>query len=526
MARRDCCIIFVIGLVFFTVGLPPEFLSLDARFALFAQEMLRNGPTFFPTAYGEPYPDYPATATFLTYLASLPFGHVTPFTLALPTAVASSLLLVVMYMLGALHSRRWGAIAVLMALFTKTFLNLSRCVSLDQFVSLVTALSFYLAYSGDLLGKRRRLSFIPLLMAMGYVFRGPLGVVVPGAVVCAYYAISRDLRRLLIMGGAAAIIVVLGWKLMLMAADYQGGSEFVARLIEMQLARRLAETPRHGALYYLVTAPAKYVIGFPLALITAGLSWRGFSRPVAKEQVLLRFLFVWMLVIILGLSLAAEKKIRYILPAIPPVSLLAAWLFALPSPGPAILKVRQVTCFCCKLVPIATFIYGVVGLLLGWSANGTNYAALAGFGALISAAVLMHARSTDFRLHETMSLVGGALAMALVVICVSEKAAYIEERSLPFTQQVESLVHKNPAPLVFCGLTADKQVLKFMVNSEGDIKPEFAETLDGAIALPGPAYIVVNEERLQQAPESTRNKLATLHRGRLDSEDCLIMLKQ
>jgi 4-amino-4-deoxy-L-arabinose transferase-like glycosyltransferase len=106
--RRDSLLIFFLGLGIFTAALDGEFISLQARFALFAQEMLRNGPSFFPTTYGIPYPDYPATSTFLIYLVSLPFGRVTPFTAVLPTAITSALILVVMYRIGATRSRNWG----------------------------------------------------------------------------------------------------------------------------------------------------------------------------------------------------------------------------------------------------------------------------------------------------------------------------------------------------------------------------------------------------------------------------------
>lgn len=38
--------------------------------------MLRNGPSFFPTTYGQPYPDYPATSTFFDLAACLAFWRV------------------------------------------------------------------------------------------------------------------------------------------------------------------------------------------------------------------------------------------------------------------------------------------------------------------------------------------------------------------------------------------------------------------------------------------------------------------
>ena len=107
--KRDSLLILLFGVIVFTLLAAPEFINFDARFALFAQEMLRNGPSFFPTTYGTPYPDYPAASTFLIYLASLPFGRVTPFTAVLPTAVAAALVLVVTYRIGAMRFSTEGA---------------------------------------------------------------------------------------------------------------------------------------------------------------------------------------------------------------------------------------------------------------------------------------------------------------------------------------------------------------------------------------------------------------------------------
>ena len=104
MLDKDSLAIFLIGVVIFTIGLNPEFIGYDCRFAVFAQEMLRNGPTFFPTTYGQPYPDYPGTSTFLIYLVSLPFGKVTLFTAILPTAIISAFILVLIYRSNALKA--------------------------------------------------------------------------------------------------------------------------------------------------------------------------------------------------------------------------------------------------------------------------------------------------------------------------------------------------------------------------------------------------------------------------------------
>ena len=193
--NRDSLLIFALGVLVFTVGLNTEFIGFQSRFALFAKEMLNYGPSFFPTTYRNPYPDYPAASTYLIYLLSLPFGKVTVLSAVLPTAVTSAFILVFTYRIGAMHTREWGIYAVLFAFFTYNFLSESRSISLDQYTSLATVLCFYLSYSALLSGKRKRLWLVPFLFVVGFSFRGPIGLVIPTAITCGFYFWEKEYKK-------------------------------------------------------------------------------------------------------------------------------------------------------------------------------------------------------------------------------------------------------------------------------------------------------------------------------------------
>jgi hypothetical protein len=109
----------------------------------------------------------------MIYLSSVPFGKVTMFSAVLPTAVVSALILVVIYWIGAIHSRHWGLFAVPIALFTHEFVSRSRSLTPDQYVSLATALSFYLAYSANVYGRKKRLWLIPLVLVASFCIPRP-----------------------------------------------------------------------------------------------------------------------------------------------------------------------------------------------------------------------------------------------------------------------------------------------------------------------------------------------------------------
>ena len=224
---RDSLLIFAGALLLFMVGLNHEFIGFQARFGLFVQEMFRFGPSFFPTAYQNPYPDYPGTSTFLIYLVSLLVGHVSPFSAILPTAVTSALILVLTYRIGAIRSRRWGLTAVLLALFTAEFFNESRSIALDQYTSLATVLSFYLVYSATFYGRDKRLVFLPGIWFVSFAFRGPIGLVVPVAVVCSYYLWSAKYKRFILAGMVSAVVLAIGFACLLLAAKLQGGESLV-----------------------------------------------------------------------------------------------------------------------------------------------------------------------------------------------------------------------------------------------------------------------------------------------------------
>ena len=124
--RSDVLAILLLGTVLFAFNPPPEFLGMDARFAVFTQHMLRDGPTFFPVSHLGPYPDYPATTILPIYALSLLFGKVTPLACVLPSAMVSAGILAVIYRIGATRSRHWGLYAVCFAALTFTFVQSAR----------------------------------------------------------------------------------------------------------------------------------------------------------------------------------------------------------------------------------------------------------------------------------------------------------------------------------------------------------------------------------------------------------------
>ena len=266
--------------------LPPEFIGVQARFGLFLREMFRYGPSFFPTTYHTPYPDYPGTSTFLAYLIARLFGRITPLAATLPTVVVSALVLVFTYRIGAIRSRKWGLTAVLLALLTVEFFKASRSVGLDQYVSLATVASFYLVYSSDCCGRPRRLGWLPVTWIFGFALRGPMGLVLPVAVVAAYYLWNGRLKALILTAVSASVALTVGMIGLLAAAEAQGGESFMRAVLDAEVTRRIHDRG-HGFTYYWLRCFSSYALSYPLATLVVVCRFRDILRRKSADDKLL-----------------------------------------------------------------------------------------------------------------------------------------------------------------------------------------------------------------------------------------------
>lgn len=523
--KKDAAIIFIAGVVLFLTGLPPEFLALDARFAVFAQEMMRSGPTFFPTTYGTPYPDYPGTGTFMIYLASLPFGHVTMLSAILPTAIVSSLVLVVTYGIGALRSRKWGIAAVLLMLFTKSFFALSRTISPDMYVTLFTSLCFYVCYSATLLKRPRRLWLVPFLALGGFAFRGPIGLIVPAAVACGYLFFNKEYKRFILVGLASFLMLIIGLLSLFAAAKYQGGQEFIKVVMNWQVGCRIPYNKSHPYTYYWTGAMGQYAVSYILALIVIAAMIREIVKPKTQEYRLLQDLTLWMLVVMVGFTIPGVKKMRYILPACPAFSLIGAYLLVGILEKPFLVKVRDVFVGICNVLPYGVCVFCGVALLF-WSQFNIDFQPhlLAAFLAMCGVAAgsfLLLRRQHDPAVKELIKVGAAALTVIVLIVCFSETAFYQKYRSKPFVNAVSSQLEQRSGQLAFYKVSSDAEAIKFLVNYEKPISPVFIGLPEEILTLkPGTVFICM-EEDYQKLPAEIVDKLSEKCTGRLDGVDCI-----
>jgi hypothetical protein len=522
MTGRDSLFIFFAALLVFTVGLPKEFIGFQCRFGLFAKEMLWNGPSLFPTIYGQPYPDYPATSTYLVYLLACLFGKVTPFLTILPGTIASALILVFTYRIGAIRNRAWGIHAVIMALFTYEFLADCRAVSLDQYTSLAAVICFWLVYSSSVLGKTGRLWLVPPVLVAGFAFRGPIGLLIPAAVTCSFYIWPTNRRRLIIFGCTAVVLGLICGMAYLAAAKAHGGDSLVESIVHRQAAGRLTDD-RVAWYFYLINGLSSYALAYPLALLVIAVAVAPNLKRNDPDYRLLLNLTIWALVIIVGLSLPAVKKMRYLLPAIPAFSLIAAWVFVSDGAGRLLQVARDSLRGFFLWLPVGLCLAMVILVLFGYrfglKVQPSLVLACVLLFILATASVIIgsHREGAAHRLVMPIAL----LAFVTFVTGVVEPLRNARNSSRDFCMTVESMRQTKPGPMVFLDIGPDDEDIKYAANLDYELRPDFIRSTSEMTSLDPNAYIVTFARNYTLLPNEVTLNWHIVARGFIGHKECI-----
>ncbi|OAI49468.1 hypothetical protein AYO45_02290 [Gammaproteobacteria bacterium SCGC AG-212-F23] len=260
-------VVFLTSLGFFTIGLgSQEIIGFESRFYLFLLEMWRHGGGFFPTAYGQAYPDYPASAIWLMYVLAKTVGVVNKWVAVYPSAIAASMTVAVTYAIGVLRDKRVGILASGFLCLTLAFVSEARTISLDMYPTLMTALCFYVMYSATIFRCYLRLYWLPLLWIVGFVFRGPLGFVIPVSVVFVFYLFEKDWKKLFVLTTSALVILIACCSALLYFAYLTGGESFMQEVIRMQFSGRMQANQTPPFYFYFVESIGAYALTYPLVL--------------------------------------------------------------------------------------------------------------------------------------------------------------------------------------------------------------------------------------------------------------------
>lgn len=466
-------------------------IGFDSRFVVFAQEMLRHGPSFFPTTYGQPYADYLATSTLLTWLLSLPFGQVTSFTAWLPTAVASAFIVILMYRLTAPYSTRWGLLSVAMLLLSSTFVSETRSVSLDQMLAAVTLAVFYLGYAHDHFGAGKRLHWLYALLILGFAIRGPIGLVIPTGVLCSYYLINRQWRPLLSFALLALALLVACVGVLLLLAKLSGGEAFMQDVIRMQFLGRMdGSEGASGVLYYFTSSLGNYAFAYPIALLVLLAVAVGGRRAPDPALQLVLYCAAAGLLVMLGLSIPQAKKARYVLAMLPMAAIIAAYPFQA-TQGRLFAWLRGLMLGIWVLLPALL----AVALLVVRRRYAERLEHLELIFAVLGTLQVVGLLAVfKPRLRPVGPAITAVLALWATYILVVEPLQRSLYDTRTFSLAAKALIQQDPAPVVLHGLGKDAKAIKFMVSYDCDRVPLFTQRPADLNRIPTPAWLVMSAE--------------------------------
>jgi 4-amino-4-deoxy-L-arabinose transferase-like glycosyltransferase len=516
---------FCLSLILFSWGLSSqEVIGFDSRFYLFALEMWQQGVNWFPTTYFQLYPDYPATSTLVIYLFAKLWGGIDKFAAVLPTAVASAMTLTLTYLIGALQSKKWGISAVFFLLMTLTFLKSARSIAIDMYIAMITTGCFYLIYSADLKNKPLRVWLVYPLLLLGFAFRGPIGLIMPTGVICMYYLLDGNFKKFLTIGFMAFFALLLSTSILLSIAYHLAGYSFMHEVMQLEFLGRMQNVflPPY---FYFTYSLESYALSYPLAwLVMIGIGWYALrTRCYTTETRFLTKVFGWMLIILIGMSIPGDKKIRYILPMTPALALIVAYIFVAPPRERYFMLLRGLLLRFFLVIP-CLFLIAISALWLLSKelpiSQLTQILIILSVLQLLSLIVFYGGRRAGW--GEAGLLFCSSLAFVCVYLLVIEPITLHINRAHDVVVGIEEKRLLANAQLVFYKEKPDGLAIKYVINMPQQRTPLFIENREDLSHFSQPAFFVTEEAYFADLPQEIALKFRTITQENLGHKKVLV----
>jgi 4-amino-4-deoxy-L-arabinose transferase-like glycosyltransferase len=187
----------------------------EPRQAIMAREMVQRADYVHPYLNGSPYLEKPPLYSWLIIFASKLTGGIDEFASRLPSAIAATLLLLLTYFLGKrLDHEVSGFLSALILATNYQFLGNARESVMDMTFAFFIGLAVFLGYLCVEKGKKGLLPLALLPCALAIVTKGPVGIIVPVAVLFFYCIATRNLKAMfgpLVLGFLLALAVASLW---------------------------------------------------------------------------------------------------------------------------------------------------------------------------------------------------------------------------------------------------------------------------------------------------------------------------
>jgi 4-amino-4-deoxy-L-arabinose transferase-like glycosyltransferase len=316
-----------LGVLFFRLGSLPLSGADEPRYARIAEEMYRQGEWITPTLQGIPWLEKPP----LYYWITIPFYslfEVKETAARLGPAFSALITALAIFWLGStLRNRTAGLLAASMLLTSLGFIGFGRSASTDMPFTCCLTLSMAIL-AAAVKKDPGAVKILPAFVFLGLAVlgKGPVALILAaGIIFCFWFFNERGdaLARWRIVPGFILIFMAcIPW---FWLAFKENGYIFITTFfINHNIARYVTDIHHHSQPFY-------YYIPVLLALLFPWSGWLPFlfSRSPLKEirrwrdwDPVTLFLFCWFLFPLVFFSLSESKLSGYILPSLPPLTLI------------------------------------------------------------------------------------------------------------------------------------------------------------------------------------------------------------
>jgi 4-amino-4-deoxy-L-arabinose transferase-like glycosyltransferase len=329
---------FALLITLFNLGRVPLFDEDEGEYAEVAVEMAHSGDFITPTLNGQPFFEKPILAFWLQAPLVQVFG-VHAWVFRLPSAVACLLWVALLVRFGGrFFNRETGWVAGLFCATSIGVVVSAEAAAMDGVLSLLIAAAGFDIYKAWALDDRHARWRVFLWMALGFLAKGPIAIVVPLLLSFVFYATQGSLGR-----WWRAAFNPLGWLVFLAVASpwylvqyHLMGQPFVDYFLYREnLGRLTGSLQGHGgSLFYYVPVLVLIVLPHTSLLLRAG-----YESLRQRSDALTLFLMLWFAVVFVLFTLASTKLPHYLLIGLTPLFLLMArhrerlrspWLTLLP----------------------------------------------------------------------------------------------------------------------------------------------------------------------------------------------------
>ena len=305
-------------------------------------------------------------------------------------------------------------------------------------------------------------------------------------------------------------------------AYWEGGKTFVEAVLKMQGLGRIRELGHYPFYYYGLHLWEDYTFAAPLALLSL-ISFPKIFKNTQDSQVrLLQYLLAWVLIILIGLSIPIEKKLRYLLPIIPALSIMGAyWVLHRPM-APVLASLRFALLKIWRISPLLFLI--LISLLKLYSDQHHLELGINLFPISLTLLIIYGFSlnlSPVIRSNESYALsalfVGVASFLSVYILLASPLNVYFN-RAKPFVIQVEKL-KKPTEQIAFYRIGPDAEDIKFMVAFDKPLHPLFLTDLNSA----SDALIIAKLADFNALDQRIQDKYNVVYVGKIGHQTCLVM---